>query len=90
MGELGVRGPELDKLLDDLHMIAVGKADECIQEEILRHEEISGLAEKRLSSEYKRKDLGQLEGSPSKKARIFPKDMGVHAPVRKKKGKRRQ
>ena len=32
-------------------MIAVGKADECIQEEILRHEEISGLAEKRLSSE---------------------------------------
>eukprot|EP00959_Pyramimonas_sp_CCMP1952_P152224 3184810-Pyramimonas_sp.AAC.1 len=28
LGELlGVRGPELDKLLDDLHMIAVGKAD---------------------------------------------------------------
>lgn len=44
-------------------MIAVlGKAEECIQEEILRHEEISGLAEKRLSTEYKRKDLGQLEG----------------------------
>eukprot|EP00976_Prorocentrum_cordatum_P062683 1176812-Prorocentrum_minimum.AAC.1 len=53
LGELGVRGPELDKLLDVLHMIAVGKADECIQEEILRHE-ISGLAEKRLSSGYKR------------------------------------
>ena len=56
----------------------------------MRHEEISGLAEKRLSSVNTRKDLGQLEGSPSKKARFFPKDMGVHAPVRKKKGKRRK
>ena len=35
---------------------------------ILRHEEISGLAEKRLSSGYKRKDLvEQFEGSPSNK-----------------------
>eukprot|EP00959_Pyramimonas_sp_CCMP1952_P054557 1140486-Pyramimonas_sp.AAC.1 len=69
-------------------MIAVGKADECIQEEILRHEEISGLAEKRLSSEYKRrrKDLGQFEGSPSKKARNLVEDVGVHKPMRKRKG----
>ena len=43
-------------------MIAVGKADECIQEEISRHEEISGLAEKGQSSGYKRKDMGQFEG----------------------------
>ena len=58
----------------------------------MRREEIFGLAEKRLSSEYKRKDLRQFaEGSPSNiKARIFQKDIGVHAPVRKKKGKRRK
>eukprot|EP00976_Prorocentrum_cordatum_P048737 983304-Prorocentrum_minimum.AAC.1 len=73
-------------------MIAVGKADECIEaEEILRHEEISGLPEKRLlSSGYKRKDLGKFEGSPSKKTRNLPKDVGVHKPMRKKKGKRRR
>ena len=41
--ELGVRGPELDRLIEDIHMIAVNKADECIQREILRHEEISGI-----------------------------------------------
>eukprot|EP00976_Prorocentrum_cordatum_P028701 583452-Prorocentrum_minimum.AAC.1 len=74
-------------------------ADECIQEEFLRHEEISRLAEKRLSSEYEeevvlspRKDLGQLEGSPSKKGPEFSRRTWVyiHAPVRKKKGKRRK
>ena len=42
--EMGVRGTELDKLIEDIHMIAVGKADECIQEEISRHEELSGLS----------------------------------------------
>ena len=41
--EMGVRGTELDKLIEDIHMIAVNKADECIQGEISRHEEISGL-----------------------------------------------
>ena len=56
----------------------------------MRHEEISGLAEKRLPSGYKRKDLGQLEGSPSKKARKLAEKVGVHTPVRKKKGKRRK
>eukprot|EP00959_Pyramimonas_sp_CCMP1952_P254526 5316244-Pyramimonas_sp.AAC.2 len=40
---MGVRGPELDKLIEEMHMIAVNKADECIQGEILCHEEISGL-----------------------------------------------
>ena len=44
----------------------------------MRHEEISGLAEKRLSIGYKRKDLGQFEGSPSKKARNSPKDITVY------------
>ena len=34
---------ELDKLIEDIHMIAVNMADECIQGEISRHEEISGL-----------------------------------------------
>ena len=28
--ELGVRGSELDKLLADIHMIAINKADVCI------------------------------------------------------------
>ena len=56
----------------------------------MRHEEISGLAEKRLSSGYKRKDFRQFEGSPSKKTRKLPKEVGVHTPVRKKKGKRRK
>ena len=41
--EMGVRGPELDRLIEDIHMIAVNKADECIQGEISRHEEISGI-----------------------------------------------
>ena len=41
--EMGVRGTELDKLIEDIHMIAVNMADECIQGEISRHEEISGL-----------------------------------------------
>ena len=41
--EMGVRGTELDRLIEDIHMIAVNKADECIQGEISRHEEISGL-----------------------------------------------
>ena len=41
--EMGVRGPELDRLIEDIHMIAVNKADECIQREISRHEEISGI-----------------------------------------------
>ena len=41
--EMGVRGTELDKLIEDIHMIAVNKADECIQREISRHEEISGI-----------------------------------------------
>ena len=41
--EMGVRGPELDRLIEDIHMIAVNKADECIQKEISRHEEISGI-----------------------------------------------
>eukprot|EP00959_Pyramimonas_sp_CCMP1952_P452721 9467059-Pyramimonas_sp.AAC.1 len=34
-----------------------------------------------------RKDLGQFEGSPCKKTRKFSKDVGVHTPVRRKKGK---
>ena len=41
---MGVRGIELDKQIEDIHMIVVGKADECIQEEISRHEELSGLS----------------------------------------------
>ena len=41
---MGVRGTELDKLIEDIHLIAVGKADECIQEEISRHEALSGLS----------------------------------------------
>eukprot|EP00959_Pyramimonas_sp_CCMP1952_P319049 6675463-Pyramimonas_sp.AAC.4 len=41
---MGVRGIELDRLIEDIHMIAVGKADECVQEEISRHEELSGLS----------------------------------------------
>eukprot|EP00976_Prorocentrum_cordatum_P115227 1195974-Prorocentrum_minimum.AAC.3 len=36
---MGVRGTELDRLIEDMHMIAVNKADECIQKEISRHEE---------------------------------------------------
>eukprot|EP00976_Prorocentrum_cordatum_P028220 572193-Prorocentrum_minimum.AAC.1 len=37
--EMGVRGPELDRLIEDIHMmIVVNKAgtDECIQREISR------------------------------------------------------
>eukprot|EP00959_Pyramimonas_sp_CCMP1952_P058114 1213186-Pyramimonas_sp.AAC.1 len=40
--ELGVRGSELDKLLADIHVIAVGKADVCIQTESLSHEDSLG------------------------------------------------
>eukprot|EP00959_Pyramimonas_sp_CCMP1952_P213849 4474626-Pyramimonas_sp.AAC.1 len=45
--ELGVRGLELDKLLADIHMIVVSKADVCIHDTdrvfiFLSHEEISG------------------------------------------------
>ena len=42
--EMGVRGIELDRLIEDIHMIAVGKADECVQEEISSHEELSGFS----------------------------------------------
>eukprot|EP00976_Prorocentrum_cordatum_P034419 700342-Prorocentrum_minimum.AAC.1 len=30
--------------IEDIHMIAVGKTDECTQEEISRHEELYGLS----------------------------------------------
>eukprot|EP00959_Pyramimonas_sp_CCMP1952_P005226 109916-Pyramimonas_sp.AAC.1 len=36
---LGVRGKELDSLIDDIHLTAIHKADECIQKEMLCHEE---------------------------------------------------
>eukprot|EP00959_Pyramimonas_sp_CCMP1952_P060483 1263657-Pyramimonas_sp.AAC.1 len=91
-----VWGPELDKLLEDIHMIAVGKADECIQEEILSHEEISGLTVRRRFGGYKWKDVEQLEGSPRKKTRNSltvhqrPDDASVHKPVKRRKGKRRK
>eukprot|EP00976_Prorocentrum_cordatum_P118225 1196431-Prorocentrum_minimum.AAC.2 len=57
--ELGVRGSELDhKLLADIQMIAIGKADVCIQTESLSHEEISGRPLGGSSGkDYKRKDM---------------------------------
>ena len=59
MGVAGVRGTELDKLIEDIHMIAVNKADECIQEEISRHEELSGLSRCRPCGPNKRRVIGQ-------------------------------
>ena len=57
--EMGVRGTKLDKLIEDIHMIAVDKADECIQEEISRHEELSGLSRGRPCGPNKRMVIGQ-------------------------------
>eukprot|EP00976_Prorocentrum_cordatum_P049871 1006262-Prorocentrum_minimum.AAC.1 len=51
---MGVRRTELDKLIEDIHMIAVGKAEECIQEEVSRHEELSGLTRGRSCGPNKR------------------------------------
>eukprot|EP00976_Prorocentrum_cordatum_P092472 1188956-Prorocentrum_minimum.AAC.6 len=68
--ELGVRGPELDKLLAESHMIAIGKADICIQTESLSHEELSGRPLGGSSGRYKRKDTEQSKlGSPRKKSK---------------------
>ena len=61
--ELGVRGAELDKLLADIHMIAIGKADVCIQTELLCHEEISGRPLVGSSGRYKRKSRVKRFGS---------------------------
>eukprot|EP00976_Prorocentrum_cordatum_P108354 1194826-Prorocentrum_minimum.AAC.3 len=74
-------------------MIAVGKADECILEEILRrHEEISGLAENKQGCPVNimRKDLGQIGKGALVKRPGFPRRiwvymhlLGVHLAVRK-------
>eukprot|EP00976_Prorocentrum_cordatum_P080799 1184118-Prorocentrum_minimum.AAC.1 len=66
---MGVRGLELDKLREDIHMIAVGKADECIQEEISRHEELSGLSRGGFCGTNKRKIVDQPKNRPSAKPR---------------------
>ena len=60
--ELGVRGSELDKLLADIHMIAINKADVSIQTESLSHEEIPERPLGEASGGYKRKDMEQSEG----------------------------
>eukprot|EP00959_Pyramimonas_sp_CCMP1952_P329073 6889356-Pyramimonas_sp.AAC.1 len=71
--ELGVCGAaELDKLLADIHMIAIGKGDVCIQaESLLCHEEISCHISGRpllggSSGGYNRKDMEQSEEIPRK------------------------
>ena len=50
-------------------MIAVGKADECIQEEISRHEELSGLSSGGSCGMNKRKVVEQPKKRPNAKAR---------------------
>eukprot|EP00959_Pyramimonas_sp_CCMP1952_P087207 1824443-Pyramimonas_sp.AAC.1 len=67
--EMGVRGIELDKLIEDIHMIAVGKAGECIQEEISRHEELSGVSMGGLCGMNKRKVVDQPKKRHNAKAR---------------------
>ena len=94
--ELGVCGSELDKLLADIHMIAIGKADVCIQTESLSHEEISGRPLGGSSGRYKRKDMEQSEGSPTKKSkkvltvRTEMCDVSVRKAVQKREGKRKK
>ena len=67
--ELGVRGSELDKLLADIHMIAVDKANVCIQTESLSHEEIPERPPGEASGGHKRGGTEQSEENPRKKSK---------------------
>eukprot|EP00959_Pyramimonas_sp_CCMP1952_P107953 2257306-Pyramimonas_sp.AAC.1 len=60
----------MDKLLADIHMIAINKADVSIQTESLSHEEIPERSLGEASGGYKRRDdMEQSEENPRKKSK---------------------
>eukprot|EP00959_Pyramimonas_sp_CCMP1952_P202639 4237587-Pyramimonas_sp.AAC.1 len=58
---------EQNKLIEDIHMIVVGKADECIQEEISCHEELSGLSKGGSCGLNKKKVIERLKKRPMRR-----------------------